>query len=129
MKKFTAMDKLLAAVSGQGLTSTAVENQVNRIKQRLAAGKDEEGRSFAPYKDGRQGIPLSTANRLLDGIRYETTPSSEGFHEVAELRGEPATILVQQDKLRNFNGWGRDDKELASEDLAADIFRAIKEDH
>jgi hypothetical protein len=42
------------------------------------------------------------------------------------VRGQAATILVYQDKRRNFLGWGERDRELATDDLAADVFNAVR---
>ena len=126
--RIRSIERLISATSGLGLGTGAVEKQVARIKDRLKAGNDEEGRAFAPLKDPTaKGIPLSGLPKLFDSMKYDTRRSSAGFEQVAELRGQAATIVVHQDRLRPFTGWGTDDRDVAAEDLSAEISSAMKE--
>ena len=122
-----SIDRLIAAASGRGLTARAVENQVERVRERLRTGRDEEGRPLAPYADTtNRAAPLANASKLLENVRAEYVRDSAAFREQAEVRGQAATILVYQDKRRNFLGWGERDRELATDDLAADVFNAVR---
>ena len=126
--KIKSLDRLLEIADGRGISTLAVENQVQRIKSRLSIGRDEEGKPLLPYADGRDAVPLASAGRLLNEARFSVVPDHTGFSVRAEIAGQPAAILAYQDKKRNFLGWGRDDKEAAIRDLTEEIARALGRD-
>ena len=115
--RINSIGALLKTLSGLSSDTHLMENQVMRIRQRIAAGVDAAGNRFAPLKDGSKRRPLANAAQLFGNTHFNVQQRFDGFSMSATVSGRPGVILSVQNKSRNFAGFSADDAERIKEDV------------
>lgn len=121
------LGRLLYAFELVQQEKSLIENQLDRMADRTAAGVDINGRPFKPYKhqpkDGRR-VPLGRGGDTLikrAKISASTSLGEGGLR--ATMDGTTGKIGAYQNKMRPFWGFSENDKEATF----GDFMRALKD--
>ena len=127
--RITSIKRLMFAAENLGHSTTVMEQQIQRSRDRLNMGVDLNGGTFAPYKDDRpsnQNRPLAQAARLWDDVRYSSSRTLEGFELTATITGQAAKIAIYQNVKRRFVGYSSGDRDLAKQGISTMLREAMK---
>lgn len=113
--------KLLLALEAAQVDGTAMDNQLNRIKDRLRAGVGTDGRAFEPYagppKPGQQRPLVAGGAKLIDAATVGAFTSLDCAGVAATIEGQAGVIAAAQNKMRPFAGYSDNDTRQVVEDF------------
>ena len=127
--KITAIKRLMAAVDNMGQSTSVMEQQIQRTRDRLNSSIDLRGSTFLPYKEDRptnHNHPLALAARLWDDTRYSSSRTLEGFELMATITGQAAKIAIYQNVKRRFVGFSHGDRDVVKQGISTMLKETMK---